>query len=301
MASLKDLRNRISSVKSTRKITSAMKMVAASRLRKAQEAAENSRPFAERMDRMLGTLAGSVVGTPGAPRLLAGTGDDRRHLIVVVSSNRGLCGGLNSATARNTRALIRELQADGKEVALLCVGRKGRDALKRDHASLISDTLEDFGRHVITYAEAEVVAQRVLDMFEAGDFDVCTLVYNRFRSAISQIVTRQQLIPFPVPETANENQPLDATGDAAQRALYEFEPSEEGILDDLLPLNVKTQVFRAMTENYASEQGARMTAMDNASRNASDMIDDLTLQYNRTRQAMITKELIEIISGAEAL
>ncbi len=300
MASLKELRSRISSVKSTRKITSAMKMVAASRLRKAQEAAENSRPFAERMDRMLGTLAGSVVGTPGAPRLLAGTGDDRRHLIVVISSNRGLCGGLNSATARNTRALVRELQADGKDVTLLCVGRKGRDALKRDHAALIGDTLEDFGRHVITYAEAEVVAQRVLDMFEAGDVDVCTLVYNRFRSAISQIVTRQQLIPFPVPESANENVPEHETGDA-QKAIYEFEPSEEGILDDLLPLNVKTQVFRAMTENYASEQGARMTAMDNASRNASDMIGDLTLQYNRTRQAMITKELIEIISGAEAL
>jgi len=300
MASLKDLRSRISSVKSTRKITSAMKMVAASRLRKAQEAAENSRPFAERMDRMLGTLAGSVVGTPGAPKLLAGTGEDRRHLIVVVSTNRGLCGGLNGATARNTRALVRELQADGKDVTLLCVGRKGRDALKRDHASLISDTLEDFGRHVITYAEAEVVAQRVLDMFEAGEFDVCTMVYNRFRSAISQIVTRQQLIPFPVPDSANENEPVDEKDDAL-KAIYEFEPSEEGILDDLLPLNVKTQVFRAMTENYASEQGARMTAMDNASRNASDMIGDLTLQYNRTRQAMITKELIEIISGAEAL
>lgn len=300
MASLKELRSRISSVKSTRKITSAMKMVAASRLRKAQEAAENSRPFAERMDRMLGTLAGSVVGTPGAPRLLAGTGDDRHHLIVVISTNRGLCGGLNGATARNTRALVRELQADGKDVTLLCVGRKGRDALKRDHAALISDTLEDFGRHVITYAEAEVAAQRVLDMFEAGDFDVCTMIYNRFRSAISQVVTRQQLIPFPVPESANENAPVDEKGEAL-KAIYEFEPSEEGILDDLLPLNVKTQVFRAMTENYASEQGARMTAMDNASRNASDMIGDLTLQYNRTRQAMITKELIEIISGAEAL
>jgi len=298
MASLKDLRSRISSVKSTRKITSAMKMVAASRLKKAQEAAENSRPFAERMDRMLGTLAGSVVGTPGAPRLLSGTGDDKRHLIVVMSSNRGLCGGLNGAAARNTRALIRELQADGKEVKILCAGRKGRDALKRDHAPLIVDTLEDFGRHVISYEEAEVIAQRVLDMFDAGEFDVCTMVYNRFRSAISQIVTRQQLIPFPVPQSANENEPVT---EGAAKALYEFEPSEEGILDDLLPLNVKTQVFRAMTENYASEQGARMTAMDNASRNATDMIGDLTLEYNRTRQAMITKELIEIISGAEAL
>ncbi|MQX38329.1 F0F1 ATP synthase subunit gamma [Roseospira navarrensis] len=297
MPSLKDLRNRISSVKSTKKITSAMKMVAASRLKKAQEAAESSRPFAERMNRMLGTLAGSVVGLPGAPRLLAGTGDDRVHLLVVVSSNRGLCGGLNSSVARNTRALIRELQADGKEVKILCVGRKGRDQLKRDYASLIIDTYEDFGRRGITYEEAEAVSLKVLDMFEAGEFDVCTLVYNRFKSAISQIVTRQQLIPFPVPKSANENDPpADEAG-----AVYEFEPSEEGILNDLLPLNVKTQVFRAMTENYASEQGARMTAMDNASRNAGEMIDDLSLQYNRARQAQITKELIEIISGAEAL
>jgi len=300
MPSLKDLRNRITSVKSTKKITSAMKMVAASRLRRAQDAAESSRPFAERMNRMLGTLAGSVVGLPGAPRLLSGTGEDRVHLIVVVSSNRGLCGGLNSSAARNTRALIRELQADGKEVKILCVGRKGRDQLKRDHGSLIVDLIEDFGRRGVTYEEAEAVSLRVLDMFDAGEFDVCTLVYNRFQSAISQIVTRQQLIPFPVPTSANENEaPLATDGEA--KAVYEFEPSEEGILDELLPLNVKTQVFRAMTENYASEQGARMTAMDNASRNAGEMINDLTLQYNRARQAMITKELIEIISGAEAL
>jgi len=299
MPSLKDLRNRITSVKSTKKITSAMKVVAASRLRRAQDAAESSRPFAERMNRMLGTLAGSVVGLPGAPRLLAGTGEDRVHLIVVVSSNRGLCGGLNSSTARNTRVLIRELQADGKEVKILCVGRKGRDQLKRDHGSLIVDMIEDFGRRGVTYDEAEAVSLRVLDMFDAGEFDACTLVYNRFQSAISQIVTRQRLIPFPVPTIANENEEPAADGEA--KAVYEFEPSEEGILDDLLPLNVKTQVFRAMTENYASEQGARMTAMDNASRNAGDMINGLTLQYNRARQAMITKELIEIISGAEAL
>ncbi|WP_299437866.1 F0F1 ATP synthase subunit gamma [uncultured Rhodospira sp.] len=297
MPSLKDLRSRISSVKSTKKITSAMKMVAASRLRKAQEAAESSRPFAERMDRMLGTLAGSVAGLPGAPKLLAGTGSTQRHLIVVVSSNRGLCGGLNSNIARNARALIRELQADGKDVRILCVGRKVRDILKRDHHKLIVDTFEDWGRRTVTYAEAEPVAQRVLDMFEGDEFDVCTVIYNRFRSAISQIPTRQQLIPFPVPESANDNE----AGDGEAKAIYEFEPSEEEILADLLPLNVKTQIFRAMTENYASEQGARMTAMDNATRNAGEMIDDLTLQYNRTRQAMITKELIEIISGAEAL
>jgi F-type H+-transporting ATPase subunit gamma len=299
MPSLKDLRSRISSVKSTRKITSAMKMVAASRLRKAQEAAESSRPFAERMDRMLGTLAGSVAGLPGAPRLLAGTGETQRHLLVVVSSNRGLCGGLNSNIARNARVLIRELQADGKDVQILCVGRKARDLLKRDHQKLIIDTFEDWGRRTVSYAEAEQVAQRVLDMFDDDQFDVCTLIYNRFRSAISQIPTRQQLIPFPVPSGANDNEADTAGGEPA--AIYEFEPSEEGILADLLPLNVKTQVFRAMTENYASEQGARMTAMDNATRNAGDMLDDLTLQYNRTRQAMITKELIEIISGAEAL
>jgi len=311
MPSLKDLRSRISSVKSTRKITSAMKMVAASRLRRAQEAAESSRPFAERMDRMLGTLAGSVVGLPGAPPLLAGTGSTQRHLIVVVTSNRGLCGGLNANTGRNARALIRELKADGKAVQVLCVGRKGRDQLKRDHADVILDTYEDWGRRVVSYAEAEAVAQRVLDLFEAGEFDVCTLIYNRFRSAISQVVTRQQLIPFPVPESANDRGANDrgaddtaspaTPGGQGPQASYEFEPSEEGILADLLPLNVKTQVFRAMTENYASEQGARMTAMDNATRNAGEMIDDLTLQYNRTRQAMITKELIEIISGAEAL
>lgn len=299
MPSLKDLRSRISSVKSTKKITSAMKMVAASRLKKAQEAAESSRPFAERMDRMLGTLAGSVVGLPGAPRLLAGTGSDQRHLLVVVSSNRGLCGGLNGNTVRNTRALIRELVADGKQVEIICVGRKARDLLKRDNAEKIVETFEDWGRRGVTYQEAEAVAQAVLDRFEADGFDVCTLVYNRFRSAISQIVTRQQLIPFPVPESDNDNQPAEA--EAGTGAIYEFEPSEEGILADLLPLNVKTQVFRAMTENYASEQGARMTAMDNATRNAGDMIDDLTLQYNRSRQAQITKELIEIISGAEAL
>ncbi len=299
MPSLKDLRSRIASVKSTRKITSAMKMVAASRLKRAQEAAESSRPFAERMDRMLGTLAGSVVGLPGAPRLLAGTGSDQRHLLVVVSSNRGLCGGLNSNTVRNARALIRELLADGKQVELVCVGRKARDLLKRDHAERIVETFEDWGRRGVTYDESEAVAQAVLDRFEADGFDVCTLVYNRFRSAISQVVTRQQLIPFPVPDSANDNEPAEA--EAATGAVYEFEPSEEGILADLLPLNVKTQVFRAMTENYASEQGARMTAMDNATRNAGEMIDDLTMQYNRTRQAMITKELIEIISGAEAL
>jgi F-type H+-transporting ATPase subunit gamma len=299
MPSLKDLRNRISSVKSTRKITSAMKMVAASRLKKAQEAAESSRPFAERMDRMLGTLAGSVVGLPGAPRLLAGTGADQRHLLVVVSSNRGLCGGLNGNTVRNTRALIRELVADGKQVEIICVGRKARDLLKRDNADKIVETFEDWGRRGVTYEESEAIAQAVLDRFDADGFDVCTLVYNRFRSAISQIVTRQQLIPFPVPESDNDNQ--SAETEAGTGAIYEFEPSEEGILADLLPLNVKTQVFRAMTENYASEQGARMTAMDNATRNAGDMIDDLTLQYNRSRQAQITKELIEIISGAEAL
>lgn len=295
MASLKDLRARISSVKNTRKITSAMKMVAASKLRRAQEAAEAGRPYAERMERMLGNLAGSMVGQAGAPKLLAGTGKDAVHLLVVMTADRGLCGGFNTNVARNARNLIKDLQAEGKQVKVLCVGRKGRDQLKRDFASLILHTYEGLTRRGATFENADMVAQKVLSMFEAGEFDVCTVVYNKFQSAIAQVVTRQQLVPFPVPEAAaNSN-------DTAGKALYEYEPSEEGILADLLPKNVSMQVFSAMLEGDASEQGARMSAMDNATRNAGDMINKLTLVYNRTRQAAITKELIEIISGAEAL
>lgn len=294
MPSLKDLRLRIASVKSTRKITSAMKMVAASKLRRAQSAAEQARPFAERMERMLGTLAASVAGQAGAPRLLAGTGKDDVQLIVMVTADRGLCGGFNSSIVRDVRRFISQLLREGKTVKVLPVGRKGREQIKRDFGAYLIDGYEGLGRKGITFPEADSVATKITAMFEAGEFDVCTVVYNRFQSAISQVVTRQQLIPFAVPETAADK------GDGA-KAIYEFEPSEEDILSTLLPRNLAVQVFRSMLESQASEQGARMTAMDNATRNAGDMINGLTIKYNRSRQAQITKELIEIISGAEAL
>ena len=292
MPSLKDLRLRINSVKSTRKITAAMKMVAASKLRRAQQAAEAARPYAERMERMLGALAGSLAGQAGAPPMLAGTGRADTHLVVVMTSDRGLCGGFNGTIIRSARQLVAELQADGKVVKLLMVGRKARDIMRREHGKLYVGTIDGLGRRGVTFAEADGVATRIASMFAAGDFDVCTIVYNRFKSAIAQVVTRQQLIPFPVPARA------EVTGAVA---LYEFEPDEEGILAELLPRNLATQVFRALLESNASEQGARMTAMDNATRNAGDMLNALTMRYNRSRQAQITKELIEIISGAEAL
>ena len=294
MPSLKDLRLRIASVKSTRKITSAMKMVAASKLRRAQTAAESARPFAERMERMLGTLAASVAGQAGAPRLLAGTGKDDVQLIVMVTADRGLCGGFNSSIVRDVRRLVSQLLREGKTVKILPVGRKGREQIKRDFGAHLIEGFEGLGRKGITFPEADAVAAKVTAMFEAGEFDVCTVVYNRFQSAIAQIVTRQQLIPFAV--DAKE----EVTGGAA-KATYEFEPSEEEILATLLPRNLAVQLYRALLESQASEQGARMTAMDNATRNAGDMIKGLTIQYNRSRQAQITKELIEIISGAEAL
>lgn len=294
MPSLKDLRLRIVSVKSTRKITSAMKMVAASKLRRAQTAAEAARPFAERMERMLGTLAASVAGQAGAPRLLAGTGKDDVQLIVMVTADRGLCGGFNSSIVRDVRRLASDLLRAGKTVKILPVGRKGREQIKRDFGAHLIEGFEGLGRKGITFPEADAVAAKITAMFEAGEFDVCTVVYNRFQSAISQIVTRQQLIPFAVPEAA-------AAKDEGAKAIYEFEPSEEGILSTLLPRNLAVQLFRSMLESQASEQGARMTAMDNATRNAGDMLNGLTIKYNRSRQAQITKELIEIISGAEAL
>lgn len=296
MPSLKDLRARIGSVKNTQKITSAMKMVAASKLRRAQEAAEAGRPYADRMERMLGNLASSLSGQAGAPALLSGTGKQDTHLIVVMTADRGLCGGFNGYIVRSARALVKELQAEGKQVKLLCVGRKGRDQLKRDNAKLIIDSYEGLNRRGAKFENADMVAQKVLAMYEAGEFDVCTVIYNKFQSAISQIVTRQQLVPFPVPETASAQEQKGGL-----KALYEYEPSEEGILTDLLPKNVAMQVFSAMLESDASEHGARMSAMDNATRNAGDMIKKLTLVYNRSRQAQITKELIEIISGAEAI
>jgi F-type H+-transporting ATPase subunit gamma len=299
MPSLKDLRVRIRSVRSTQKITSAMKMVAASRLRRAQEQAEAARPYAERMERVLNSLAARMTGLPGAPPLLIGTGKDESHLIVIATSDRGLAGGFNASILRAARRRIRELEAAGKKVMLLIVGRKGRDGLRRDHGSLIRDSLTEIGRPRLSIGEARDIAERVLMIFQEGGFDVCTIIYNRFRSAMTQIVTVQQLIPF-APAAPDQAGPEPEVGVRAG-AIYEFEPSEEEILAELLPKNLAVQIYTALLENAASEQGARMTAMDNATRNAGDMIDRLTLNYNRTRQAVITKELIEIISGAEAL
>jgi F-type H+-transporting ATPase subunit gamma len=293
MPSLKDLRSRIGSVKQTQKITSAMKLVAASKLRRAQEQAEASRPYAERMSDMLANLSASVADVEGAPPLLAGTGSDEVHLLVVATADRGLCGAFNSSIARGARLRIRELRGAGKQVKILCIGRKGRDMLRREFGALIVETIEGVGRRRLDFAEAVAVGERLERMYEAGEFDVCTIVFNRFRSAISQILTFRQLIPV---EPAKIDQD---TADA--RPVYEFEPDEQTILTELLPRNLAVQIYRALVENAASEQGARMSAMDNATRNAGDMIERLTLLYNRTRQAQITKELIEIVSGAQAL
>lgn len=295
MPTLKDLKTRITSVKSTRKITLAMKMVAAAKLRRAQEQAEAARPYAERMDRMLGSLAAAAAGRPGAPAMLAGTGKDDVHLLIVATADRGLCGGFNSSIVRASRARIRDLRDAGKTVKILCVGKKGHDQLRREYSGSIIDVVNDIGKPSLTFADAGNVADKVTRMYEAGEFDICTIVYNRFQSAMTQIVTQQQLIPFAPPE-AKEGE--EASG---ADTLYEYEPEESEILDALLPRNISVQVYRALLENAASEQGARMTAMDSATRNAGDMIDSLSIQYNRARQAAITKELIEIISGAEAL
>ncbi len=294
MASLKELRNRIASVKSTRRITSAMKMVAAAKLRRAQEQAEAARPYAERMERMLGSLAASVAANPeSAPPMLGGTGRDDGHLIVMISSDRGLCGGFNSYLVRHANKMITELESAGKSVKLLVVGRKGVSAMRRESSSRLEETYEDLAKPTPAFDQAEIVANKIGEMFEAGDFDVCTVLYNKFVSALEQVVTPLQLIPFATEETESEG--------AGDGAAYEFEPDEEEILSALLPRNLAVQVYRSMLESFASEQGARMTAMDNATRNAGDMIESLSLVYNRTRQAAITSELIEIISGAEAL
>jgi F-type H+-transporting ATPase subunit gamma len=292
MATLKALRTRINSVTSTRKITAAMKMVAAAKLRRAQEQALAARPYAERIERVLGSLAASLAGTGLAPKMLGGTGKDQVHLVVVATSDRGLCGAFNSSIVRGARPFLRELVASGKTVKILCVGRKGRDQLRRDFGANIVDTIEEVGRRRLAFGDAEAIAQRIARMFDSGEFDVATIFYNRFKSAMSQVVTKQQLIPFPVDP---------AVKSAIGNAVYEFEPEADEILTTLLPRNLSVQVFRALLENAASEQGARMTAMDSATRNAGDMINRLTLIKNRTRQAAITKELIEIISGAEAI
>jgi F-type H+-transporting ATPase subunit gamma len=294
MPNLKDLKVRINSVKSTQKITSAMKMVAAAKLKRAQDAAEAARPYAERMDRMIAALGAKVSGGDG-PKLLTGTGRDDVHLIVVATADRGLCGGFNSSIVRAARRKIDQLVAQGKTVKVMTVGRKGRDQLRRIHGDKIISSKENLARTVVGFNVADEIGRELIRRFEDGEFDVATLFFNRFQSAMTQIVTEQQLIPASLPEGAKE----ENTGEL--KALYEFEPDEESILAALLPRNVATQIFAGLLENAASEHGARMTAMDNATRNAGDMINKLTLTYNRTRQAYITKELIEIISGAEAL
>lgn len=298
MPNLKDLKIRIDSVKSTQKITSAMKMVAAAKLRKAQMSAESARPYAERMEAMVGALAKSFDGVDGAPQLLAGNGKDEKHLIVLVSSDRGLCGGFNANIGRYARNKIAELKQAGKSVQVLCLGRKGRDQVRRQFGDTILETMENLTKNGALYSDADDIALRIRTMFEEGEIDVCTVIYNKFVSAISQEVTPLQVIPFQFAETDTATE--EDQGDEL-KALYEYEPSEEDILEELLPRNLSVQIFRAMLESFASEQGARMAAMDNATRNAGDMIDNLTLTYNRARQAAITSELIEIISGAEAL
>jgi F-type H+-transporting ATPase subunit gamma len=291
MASLKDMRVRIAATKATQKITKAMQMVAASKLRRAQAAAEVARPYAEHMDKVLRNIAAAVAGSDAGPRLLRGTGATQVHLLLVCTSERGLCGPFNSSIVRLARERANTLMAEGKEVKFLCVGRKGYDQLKRQFERQIIETIELRGVRQLGFEHAEGIANKVLALFDAGEFDVCTLFFSRFRSVIAQIPTAQQIIPAQVPQQAE--------GDG--RAAYDYEPDEEEILADLLPRYVATQIFRALLENAASEQGARMSAMDNATRNAGEMIRKQTLTYNRTRQAMITKELIEIISGAEAL
>lgn len=292
MASLKELRNRISSVRATQKITRAMQMVAASKLRRAQEAAEASRPYAEKMSAVLANLAAGIADPAAGPRLLSGTGRTDKHLLVVATSERGLCGGFNGSIARKAREDARRLKAEGKSVQILCVGRKGHDLIRRDFAKEVLPMISFQGLKSVGFEQAKIVADQILSDFEADAFDVCTLYYAKFQSVIAQVPTAQQLIPahFDAAEAPDLN-----------GASYEYEPDEADILDALLPGNVTIQILRALLENAASEQGARMSAMDNATRNAGEMIDDLTITYNRSRQAQITKELIEIISGAEAL
>src|SRR3984885_93850 len=293
MPSLKALRTRINSVKSTQKITSAMKMVAASKLRRAQQQAEAARPYAERMDRMLRALAVSVAGSPTAPPLLVGTGQDKTHLLIAVTADRGLAGAFNSNVGRATRNLARRLESEGKTVKILAVGRKGRDYLRRELGSRIVGDITYAGKRRIEFSDAQEIGTKVATMLADGEIDVATVVYNRFQSVISQVVTETQIIPAPPPP---EGETTDTGG-----AIYEFEPDEETILAKLLPQALAIQLYRSLLESAAGEHGARMTAMDNATRNAGDMIKRLSQNYNRARQANITKELIEIISGAEAV
>lgn len=302
MPSLKEYRNRIVSVKSTKKITSAMKMVAASKLKKAQEQAQASQPYAESMAAMMGRVAANMQTGAESLKLLAGTGKRDTHLLLVVTADRGLCGGFNGNLVRRARQEIKRLSDEGKTVRLVCVGRKARDLLKRDHNEKIVQIYTGIGgKNRIAFSEADDIAQYVLEQFDAGAFDVCTLVYNEFKSVLTQKPSVRQLVPFKAPEAeeANDNAknaPVEKAGLA-----YDFEPDEQEILGQLLPKNLGIQIFRALLDSAAGEQAARMTAMDNATRNAGDMINKLTISYNRARQAYITKELIEIISGAEAV
>ena len=296
MPSLKDLRNRISSVKATQKITRAMQMVAAAKLRRAQEAAEAARPYANRMDRVLANLNRAVTEKEGASPLLVGTGKDETHLLIVATAERGLCGGFNSNIARLAREHARRLIEQGKTIKILCVGRKGFDALKTEFEPRIVETITFREVKNLGFAQAREVSDKLFELFDAGEFDVCTLFFSEFKSVIAQEPKTLQLIPASL-----DDEEEDAEEQTGAQAAYEYEPDEEEILTELLPRNISTQIFRALLENAASEQGARMSAMDNATRNAGDMIDSLTLHYNRSRQAQITKELIEIVSGAEAL
>ncbi|CAA0106690.1 ATP synthase gamma chain [Starkeya nomas] len=294
MASLKELRNRIASVKATQKITKAMQMVAAAKLRRAQQAAEAARPYAQRMESVLGNIASAISGGPDAPLLLTGNGKEQTHLLLVLTAERGLCGAFNSSIVRLARERALSLMGQGKTVKIFCVGRKGYEALRRQFEKQIIEVVELRANKGVTFADAQAVAEKIGTMFSAGEFDVATQFFSSFHSVISQVPTAQQLIPATFEAPA-------AAADKGAAAVYEYEPGEAEILADLLPRNLAVQIFKALLENGASEQGARMSAMDNATRNAGEMIKKQTLTYNRTRQAMITKELIEIISGAEAL
>ncbi|APO76616.1 ATP synthase subunit gamma [Rhizobium etli 8C-3] len=294
MPSLKDLKNRIASVKATQKITKAMKMVAAAKLRRAQEAAEAARPYSERMAAVLSNISKAMTDADSAPVLMTGTGQSQVHLLIVCTAERGLCGGFNSQIARFAREHARRLIAEGKTVKFFTVGKKGYDVLRREFASIIVERRELRDVKRIGFENADQIGRRVIEMFEAGEFDVCTLFYSEFKSVISQVPTAQQLIPASAPEAVVED-------DVHASAVYEYEPDPAAILNDLIPRNISVQIFRALLENVAGEMGAKMSAMDSATRNAGEMINKLTLSYNRQRQAQITKELIEIISGAEAL
>ena len=296
MANLKDLRNRISSVKSTQKITSAMKMVAAAKLRRAQEQVESARPYAEKMQRIISSIADNVTSPEIFPPILMGREKDNTHLIIVASSDRGLCGGFNTNIIKAAKELMNNLENKGKKVKFLCVGKKGKEQITRFYKDKMINVETGFSQAKIDFSEISDFTKKITEMFDKEEFDSCTFIYAKFRSAIQQNIIKQKLIPF----TKVDSQEKESVTDK-EKEVYDFEPQEGEILPSLIPANITTQIFHGLLENYASEQGARMTAMDSATRNASDMIDDLTLFYNRTRQAVITKELIEIISGAEAV